>query len=62
MGARPRPQGRTLGMFGRTFKTVTAAGLLGLAVLHADAIATLLDRALGAFRGAVNVAPGRATR
>jgi hypothetical protein len=49
-------------MFGRTFKTVTAAGLLGLAVLHADAIATLLDRALGAFRGAVNVAPGRATR
>lgn len=45
-------------MFVRVVKVATAAGLIGLAVLHADAIGRVLQFGVGSFRGATTLAPG----
>ena len=43
----------------RIVKLATVAGLIGLAVTHADALGRVFGFGVSAFRGAINVAPGR---
>lgn len=42
----------------RVVKLATIAGLIGLAVLHADDIARVLSFGVGTFRGVTTIAPG----
>lgn len=42
----------------RIVKLATAAGLIGLAVLHADAIGRVFTFGVQTFRGATTLAPG----
>jgi hypothetical protein len=41
---------------GGLFRLATIAGVVGLFVLHADAVATIASKAIGTFRGAVRLA------
>lgn len=43
----------------RAIKLATIAGLLGLAVTHADAFGRVLKFGQQSFSGAINVAPGK---
>lgn len=45
-------------MFVRIVKLATAAGLIGLAVTHADAIGRVAQFGVDTFRGATTIAPG----
>ena len=43
----------------RFVKIITVAGLLGLAVTHADAFGRVLQAGVGTFRGAVKLGGGK---